>query len=110
LELTAVIVGRFLLVCPEFRRLDTMKTPTLFAGMASANKYPWASPTTGQSQQLVLTSCFHPFSDHFKIFKIFSSQTLIPLCTVCAVLCVAQQTGAASKRLIVVRQTFPQDF
>ena len=32
------------LVWPEFRRLDSMKTPTLFAGMGSANKYPWADP------------------------------------------------------------------
>ena len=28
------------LVSPEFRPLDSMKTPTLFAGMGSANKYP----------------------------------------------------------------------
>ena len=34
----------FCLVWPEFRRLDSMKTPTLFAGMGSANKYPWADP------------------------------------------------------------------
>src|SRR5271166_1030570 len=32
------------LVCPEFRRLDSMKTPTLPAGMGSANRYPWADP------------------------------------------------------------------
>jgi hypothetical protein len=32
------------LVCPAFRRLDSMKAPTLFAGMGSANKYPWADP------------------------------------------------------------------
>ena len=32
------------LACPESRRLDSMKTPTLFAGMGSANKYPWADP------------------------------------------------------------------
>src|SRR5580658_8576879 len=32
------------LVRPEFRRLDSMKTPTLSAGMGSANKYPWADP------------------------------------------------------------------
>ncbi len=31
----------FCLVRPEFRRLDSRKTPTLFAGMGSANKYPW---------------------------------------------------------------------
>jgi hypothetical protein len=34
----------FCLVRPEFRRLDSMKTPTLFAGMGSANKYPWTDP------------------------------------------------------------------
>jgi len=34
----------FFLVCLEVRRLDSMKTPTLFAGMGSANKYPWADP------------------------------------------------------------------
>src|SRR5450759_652264 len=32
------------LVCLGRRRLDSMKTPTLFAGMGSANKYPWADP------------------------------------------------------------------
>jgi hypothetical protein len=31
-------------VCAEFRRLDSIKTTTLFAGMGSANKYPWADP------------------------------------------------------------------
>jgi len=30
----------FFLVCPEFRRLDSMKMLTLLAGMGSANKYP----------------------------------------------------------------------
>jgi hypothetical protein len=31
----------FCLFCREFRRLDSRKTPTVFAGMGSANKYPW---------------------------------------------------------------------
>jgi hypothetical protein len=34
----------FFLVCLGFRRLDSMKMLTLFAGMGSANKYPWAEP------------------------------------------------------------------
>jgi len=34
----------FCLVCREFRLLDSRKTPTLFAGMGFANKYPWTDP------------------------------------------------------------------
>ena len=42
----------FCLVRPEFRRLDSMKTPTLFAGMGSANKYPWTDPQPADANSL----------------------------------------------------------
>jgi hypothetical protein len=42
----------FCLVRPESRRLDSMKTPTLFAGMGSANKYPWTDPQPADANSL----------------------------------------------------------
>ena len=40
------------LVCLGRRRLDSMKTPTLFAGMGSANRCPWADPQPANQHQL----------------------------------------------------------
>ncbi len=42
----------FCLVCRELRRLDSRKTPTLFAGMGFANKYPWTDPQPADANSL----------------------------------------------------------